>query len=67
MYPYRHVQIVLRLYRYTDNSSIKPLIVDRNISEVLIGFDIDCCSVGYDGTTIYAIPRSRRALNTRCM
>jgi hypothetical protein len=30
---------------------------------VLIGFDIDCCSVGFDGTHVYAIPRSRRALN----
>jgi hypothetical protein len=33
------------------------------MSEVLIGFDIDCCSVGFDGTHVYAIPRSRRALN----
>lgn len=30
---------------------------------VLMGFDIDCCCVGYDGSSIYAIPRSRRAIN----
>lgn len=33
------------------------------MSEVLVGFDIDCCSVGFDGSKVYAIPRSRRAIN----
>ena len=45
---------------------IKIYIKIRNIAEVLIGFDIDCCSVGYNGTTVYAIPRSRRAINSKC-
>lgn len=32
-YPYRHIQIVLRLY--------------KSPAEVLMGFDVDCCAVGY--------------------
>lgn len=39
----------------------------RSISEILIGFDIDCCCVAYDGSKVYAIPRSRRAISTHCM
>jgi hypothetical protein len=52
LYPYRHVQIILRLY--------------RSISEVIIGFDIDCCAVGYNGSKVYALPRSQRAINYKC-
>ena len=33
---------------------------------MLVGFDIDCCSVGFDGASVHAIPRSKRAINTRC-
>eukprot|EP01094_Clydonella_sp_ATCC50884_P018403 TRINITY_DN33_c0_g1_i1.p1 TRINITY_DN33_c0_g1~~TRINITY_DN33_c0_g1_i1.p1 ORF type:complete len:1290 (-),score=370.68 TRINITY_DN33_c0_g1_i1:92-3961(-) len=50
-YPNRHVQIVLRLY--------------KNPAEVLMGFDIDCCAVGFDGRTAYALPRALRAINRR--
>lgn len=34
-YPFRHVQIIARLY--------------KSPAEVLMGFDVDSCSVGYDG------------------
>jgi hypothetical protein len=37
-------QIILRLY--------------RSISEVLHGFDVDCCSVGYDGKHIWMTKRA---------
>eukprot|EP01059_Diplonema_ambulator_P025062 TRINITY_DN42042_c0_g1_i1.p1 TRINITY_DN42042_c0_g1~~TRINITY_DN42042_c0_g1_i1.p1 ORF type:complete len:1754 (+),score=585.15 TRINITY_DN42042_c0_g1_i1:52-5313(+) len=49
VYPNRHVQIVLRMY--------------KSPSEVLIGFDIDACTVGFDGTRAWANPRARRAIN----
>ena len=39
------VQIVLRLY--------------DSPTEVLLGFDVDCCCVGYDGQHVYALPRVR--------
>jgi hypothetical protein len=39
------VQIVLRLY--------------DSPTEVLLGFDVDCCCVGYDGTSVWALPRVR--------
>ena len=47
-YPYRHVQVILRLY--------------KNPGEVLLGFDIDSCGVGFDGKDVYAETRFRRAL-----
>lgn len=50
-YPYRKIQIILRAY--------------HSIEQVISGFDIDCCSVAYDGTNVYAIPRFLRALATR--
>ncbi|CAB4474476.1 ankyrin [Rhizophagus irregularis] len=51
-YPYRHIQIILRLY----NSS----------SEVLTGFDVDCCSVGFDGKNVWALPRAHQAIIKQC-
>eukprot|EP01133_Synstelium_polycarpum_P020953 gene20953-25153_t len=47
-YPFRNVQVVLRLY--------------KSPAEVLMGFDIDACSVGFDGSDVYALPRARRAI-----
>ena len=44
VYPTRHVQIVLRIY--------------KSISEVLTGFDVDCACVAYDGKQVYASPRA---------
>ena len=40
--------------------------MNRSLAEVLIGFDIDCCSVGYDGSKVICIPRAKRAINYRC-
>ena len=42
------LQIVLRLY--------------QSPAEVLLGFDIDACCVGFDGHTVRALPRAMRAL-----
>lgn len=43
-YPFRHVQIVLRLY--------------NSPSEVLMGFDVDSCAVGYNGKNVFMCPRA---------
>lgn len=37
-FPYRKIQIVLRLY--------------KTLAEVLHGFDVDACSIGFDGHTV---------------
>ncbi|KFH46191.1 hypothetical protein ACRE_030170 [Hapsidospora chrysogenum ATCC 11550] len=50
-WPYRHVQIILRLY--------------KSISEILTGFDVDCACVAFDGQRVYANPRSIAAIATR--
>jgi len=50
-FPIRHVQFVLRCY--------------RSPAEVLMGFDIDCACVGFDGAHVYALPRAIRALRYR--
>ena len=42
------VQIALRLY--------------ESPAEVLLGFDCDCCCVGYDGEHVWALPRAVRAI-----
>lgn len=48
---FRPIQFVLRAY--------------RSPSEVLLGFDVDSCCVGFDGTSCFASPRAWRALVTR--
>ncbi|KAL0477770.1 hypothetical protein AKO1_005229 [Acrasis kona] len=45
------VQVILRLY--------------KSPSEILTGFDVDCCCVGYDGREVWASPRAVRAIKTR--
>jgi len=50
-YPFRHIQIILRLY--------------RSPAEVLLGFDIDSCCVGFDGTDVWCQERFKRALTKR--
>jgi hypothetical protein len=50
-YPIRPVQIILRIY--------------KSPAEVLMGFDVDCCCVGYDGSDTWALPRAIRAITTR--
>jgi hypothetical protein len=49
--PFPHIQIIFRLYRFK--------------SEVLIGFDIDSCCLGFDGKVLWAIPRFLRSLGTK--
>ena len=44
----RTVQVILRLCRST--------------TEVLTGFDLDCCCVAFDGERVVALPRARRAI-----
>ncbi|KAJ6250583.1 reductase [Anaeramoeba flamelloides] len=44
----RKIQIILRLY--------------KSPAEILIGFDVDCCSVGYDGKNVYVSQRAKRAI-----
>jgi hypothetical protein len=50
-YPYRHVQVIVKQYLTNE--------------EVLTSFDLDCVAVGFDGTNVLALPRWRRAVNTR--
>lgn len=40
-FPYRKIQVVLRLY--------------KSLAEVLHGFDVDACSVGFDGQKVRAV------------
>ena len=47
------IQIVLRCY--------------KSPTEVLCGFDIDACCVGFDGKRVLALPRCVRALRSRTM
>ena len=47
----RRVQVVLRLY--------------KSVAEVLLGFDLDCCTFGYAAGKLWCLPRGRRAVNAR--
>ncbi|CAA7269211.1 unnamed protein product [Cyclocybe aegerita] len=51
-YPYRSVQIVLRLY--------------QSPAEILAGFDIDAPCCAYDGSRVWANPRSIVAMMRQC-
>ncbi|KAJ4472019.1 ankyrin repeat protein [Lentinula aciculospora] len=51
-YPYRAVQIVLRLY--------------KSPAEILAGFDIDAPCCAYDGSHVWANPRAITALMRQC-
>ncbi|KAL0573061.1 hypothetical protein V5O48_008902 [Marasmius crinis-equi] len=51
-YPYRSVQIVLRLY--------------NSPAEILAGFDIDSACFAYDGTRIWGNPRSIVSMMRQC-
>jgi hypothetical protein len=51
-YPYRAVQIVLRLY--------------QSPAEVLAGFDVDAPCCAYDGSRVYANPRAIVAMMRQC-
>lgn len=47
----RHIQIILRLY--------------SSPSEILAGFDVDACAVGYNGNHVFAAPRAFVSLVTQ--
>jgi hypothetical protein len=47
-HPYRHIQVILRCY--------------RSPAEILMGFDLDSVTVGYDGTGVWCLPRFHRAV-----
>ena len=49
--PRRHIQIITRLY--------------RSPQELLNGFDIDCCCVGYNGKSVLATTRAANAIRYR--
>ncbi|KIO26966.1 hypothetical protein M407DRAFT_23791 [Tulasnella calospora MUT 4182] len=50
-YPYRPVQIILRIY--------------QSPAEILAGFDVDSTCVAFDGTRVLAAPRAVSALMTQ--
>eukprot|EP01087_Luapelamoeba_hula_P016105 TRINITY_DN4921_c0_g1_i2.p1 TRINITY_DN4921_c0_g1~~TRINITY_DN4921_c0_g1_i2.p1 ORF type:complete len:694 (-),score=127.78 TRINITY_DN4921_c0_g1_i2:30-2111(-) len=50
-YPYRHVQVILKLY--------------KSPAEVLLGFDVDCCTFGFDGEKVWSMERGHRAVVKR--
>ena len=47
-YHIRPIQVVLRIY--------------KSPAEVILGFDIDCACIGYDGNQVWASPRCIRSL-----
>ncbi|KAJ6532756.1 hypothetical protein DFH09DRAFT_133862 [Mycena vulgaris] len=49
-YPLRRIQIVLKLA--------------ESPKSVLLNFDLDVCAMGWDGTTLWMLPRAARALET---
>jgi len=49
-HPQRHIQLILRRY--------------RNVADILLGFDVDCCQVAFDGEKVLATPAALRAINT---
>lgn len=49
-YPARRIQIVLKLV--------------SNPKEVLLNFDLDPCSLGFDGEELWLLPRAARALQS---
>lgn len=51
-FPYRHIQIVNKLY--------------KNINEILLGVDVDCSCVGYDGKDVYTSCKGFNSLISRC-
>ncbi|KAJ7718695.1 hypothetical protein DFH07DRAFT_973202 [Mycena maculata] len=51
-YPLRRIQIVLKL--------------TESPKSVLLNFDLDVCAMGWDGTSLWMLPRAARALETGC-
>ncbi|KAJ7322950.1 hypothetical protein DFH08DRAFT_354212 [Mycena albidolilacea] len=51
-YPLRRIQIVLKLV--------------ESPKTVLLNFDLDICAMGWDGATLWMLPRTARALEVGC-
>ena len=49
-YPNRRIQIVLKLF--------------KSPTQVFLGFDLDACAIGFDGTRALMLPRCARAIET---
>ncbi|KAJ7031761.1 hypothetical protein C8F04DRAFT_1185686 [Mycena alexandri] len=49
-YPLRRVQIVLKL--------------GKTPKDILVNFDLDICAMGWDGSTVWMLPRAARALES---
>ncbi|PVF98262.1 hypothetical protein CPB86DRAFT_873454 [Serendipita vermifera] len=49
-FPRRRFQIILKIV--------------KNPAEVLLNFDLDICAMGFDGESVYMLPRASRALET---
>ncbi|KAJ7175590.1 hypothetical protein C8R46DRAFT_891456 [Mycena filopes] len=49
-YPLRRIQIVLKLV--------------KSPRDVLLNFDLDICAMGWDGSSVWMLPRAARALET---
>jgi hypothetical protein len=72
-FPYRHVQLVLRLYRSPaevllyvwPSRCAGPERAWTNPARAGSGFDLDVVAVGFDGRRVYCLPRARRALVNR--
>lgn len=65
-YPYRHIQV-----RSSEDRSLLLYLpwqvilrLYRTPAEVLLGFDIDSCCVGYDGTDVWCMERSTFSRNS---
>ncbi|KAI8809061.1 hypothetical protein BJ742DRAFT_891106 [Cladochytrium replicatum] len=50
-HPARQIQIIFRLF--------------ASPAEVLMGFDVDSCAFGFDGSKVWALPRALRALTRK--
>ena len=49
-YPNRRIQVVLKLF--------------KSPTQVFLGFDLDACAIGFDGTRALMLPRCARAIET---
>ena len=49
-YPHRRIQIMLKL--------------SNSPTDILLNFDLDPCALGYDGSSVFMLPRCARAIET---
>ncbi|RIA93793.1 hypothetical protein C1645_818872 [Glomus cerebriforme] len=56
-------QKILEIYETVNN--VVPCDV-ACFRKVLTGFDVDCCSVGFDGKNVWALPRAHQAIIKQC-